>query len=251
MFQARRIAVVVPARNEERLIQRTLRGIPHFVDHIVVVDDASTDETAERVQDLGDPRVELVRKQERLGVGRAIEHGYVAALRAAADVICVMAGDNQMDPCDLESLVAPVTSGAADYVKGNRFAHPDRRAMPWARRVAGRLLGWCTALGSGLSITDSQCGYTAIGRPAAESLVSRSLWPSYGYPNDVLVRLGRGGYVVLERPVRPVYADEASGIRFWHAAVVLYVILRALTFEVRRKVARRRSHRSSVARPSR
>src|SRR6478735_2690278 len=212
MYQARRIVVVVPARNEERLIERTLLGIPDFVDHIVVVDDQSTDETAARVRGLTDPRIELSTSSERLGVGRAIERGYVAALRAAADVICVMAGDNQMDPADLVHLVTPVASGSADYAKGNRFLHPERRRMPWPRRLAGRVLAWFTRWASGLELDDSQCGYT----------------------NDVLVRLGCAGYVTVERPVRPVYADEVSGVRFWHAFVVLYVIARARTQEARR-----------------
>jgi glycosyltransferase involved in cell wall biosynthesis len=242
MYQARRIAVVVPARNEQRLIERTVLGIPSFVDHIVVVDDASTDETAARVRRLADPRIELSTSRERLGVGRAIEQGYVAALSAAADVICVMAGDNQMDPADLASLVAPVAGGSADYVKGNRFLHPDRRRMPWPRRVAGRVLAWFTRWASGLDIDDSQCGYTAVSKHAAEFLLTRPLWPSYGYPNDVLVRLGCAGSVVLERPVRPVYADEVSGVRFWHALVVLRVILRA-----HRQEAKRRTHPSSAA----
>jgi len=234
MYQARRIAVVVPARNEERLIERTLLGIPDFVDHIVVVDDQSADDTAARVRGLTDPRIELSTSSERLGVGRAIERGYVAALRAAADVICVMAGDNQMDPADLVHLVTPVASGSADYAKGNRFLHPERRRMPWPRRLAGRVLAWFTRWASGLELDDSQCGYTALSRNAAEFLLTRPLWPSYGYPNDVLVRLGCAGYVTVERPVRPVYADEVSGVRFWHALVVLYVIARARTQEARR-----------------
>jgi len=238
MQRKRRIAVVVPARNEERLIERTLRGIPDWVDHIVVVDDASTDGTAERVRRAADPRIELVTAGVRLGVGRAIERGYVCALRAGADVISVMAGDNQMDPSDLEQLVLPICLGHGDYVKGNRFLHPERRQMPWQRRLAGRVLAWFTRLASGLAIDDSQCGYTAVSRGAADFLLSRGIYPSYGYPNDVLVRLGRAGFAVLERPVRPVYAGEASGVRFWHALVVLWVILRARTKEARHRSLR-------------
>lgn len=229
MLHERRIAVVIPARNEERLIRATLRGVPTWVDHIIVVDDASSDGTAAQVRACGDARVELVSSSERLGVGRAIARGSVNALRAAADLIAVMAGDNQMDPADLAALVEPVLQGQADYVKGNRFIHPERRRMPWQRRLAGRALAWFTRLASGLSIDDSQCGYTVISRTAAHFLLGQDLWPSYGYPNDVLVRLGQAGYAVVERPVRPVYADETSGVRFWHALVVLWVILRART----------------------
>jgi glycosyltransferase involved in cell wall biosynthesis len=245
MHAERRVAVVIPARNEERLIQATLRGVPDWVDHIVVVDDASSDQTAAKVLELGDARVELVSAKERLGVGRAIERGYVSALRAAADLIAVMAGDNQMDPADLAALVEPVARQAADYVKGNRFLHPERQRMPWPRRLAGRALAWFTRLASGLPIDDSQCGYTVISRGAAQFLLGQRLWPSYGYPNDILVRLGRAGFGVAERTVRPVYADEVSGVRFWHALVVLWVILRA-----RMTAATPRSLRSRAPHPS-
>jgi len=224
-----RVAVVVPARNEERLIQQTLRGVPSWVDHVVVVDDQSTDATAERALAVGNARIELLREPVRLGVGRAIACGTAVALRAGADVICVMAGDNQMDPADLESLVEPISGARADYVKGNRFLHPERQRMPWPRRLAGRGLAWFTRLASGLSIDDSQCGYTAVSRRAATFLLGQDLWPGYGYPNDLLVRLGQADFVVIERPVRPVYASETSGVRFWHALVVLLVILRART----------------------
>ncbi len=75
---------------------------------------------------------------------------------------------------------------------------------------AARWLG-STCLASGLRIDDSQCGYTVISKSAAHFLLGQGLWPSYGYPNDVLVRLGRAGFAVVERTVRPVHADEVSG----------------------------------------
>src|SRR5919109_136020 len=117
MLEGKRVAVVVPAHDEEELIGATLGGIPGFVDAILVVDDGSTDATAERARGFGDPRIEVVAHERNLGVGAAIVTGYERALAEDADVVCVMAGDNQMDPADLAMLVAPVARGEVDYAK--------------------------------------------------------------------------------------------------------------------------------------
>src|SRR5205814_10646397 len=98
MLEGKRVAVVVPAHDEEKLIGATLGGIPGFVDRILVVDDGSGDATAERARAFGDPRVEVIVHERNRGVGAAIVTGYRRALEEELDVVCVMAGDNQMDP---------------------------------------------------------------------------------------------------------------------------------------------------------
>lgn len=229
MWTGKAVAVVVPAFDEEERVGRVIAGMPAFVDTIVVVDDASRDGTAERAEATGDPRVVVVRHAENRGVGAAITTGYRHALRTGADVLAVMAGDDQMDPGDLAALVDVVASGAAEYAKGNRFLHPERRRMPLGRRLAGKVLAAATRLTTGLTVDDSQCGYTALSRRAALALPLRDLWPRYGYPNDLLGMLARAGHRVVEVPVRPVYAGEASGVRPWHALVVLVVLARRWT----------------------
>ncbi len=226
MWQGSRIAVVVPAYCEERLIGRTLAGIPVWVDAIYVVDDASPDATSQAARSVPRPRLEVIRHAINRGVGAAIVTGYRHALSGGADVIAVMAGDDQMHPGDLDALVATLLRDDADYVKGNRFAHPRAACMPIARRLAGRALSAVTRAATKLEVTDTQCGYTAISARAASSLPLDELWPRYGYPNDLLGMLAARGLKVAEVPVRPVYADESSGIRPWHALGVLGVIAR-------------------------
>jgi glycosyltransferase involved in cell wall biosynthesis len=121
MLEGKTVAVVVPAYNEEPLIETTVAGIPDFVDRVIVVDDASRDGTGERVRAVADGRVELIRHERNGGVGAAIVSGYRRALEDGIDVTCVMAGDNQMDPGDLARIVAPVARGEADYAKANRL----------------------------------------------------------------------------------------------------------------------------------
>lgn len=226
MKHGARVAVVVPALNEACFIARTLRSVPDWVDTIVVVDDASTDGTGEVVLAVADPRVRLERHARNRGVGAALVTGYRAAFEARADVAAVMAGDGQMHPDDLEALIAPVLCGEADYVKGNRLDHASvRRDMPVVRRLGNQVLSWLTGLATGLRVRDSQCGYTALARTAAERLHLPALWPRYGYPNDLLGRVAAAGLRLREVVVRPVYGDERSGIRWWHATLVVPALL--------------------------
>ncbi len=104
MFRGLRVAVVVPAFNEARLVAKTLRSIPAGVDAVFVVDDASRDATAAVAAAVDDPRINVLRHDENLGVGGAIVTGYRAALAGAADLVAVMAADNQMHPEDLDAL---------------------------------------------------------------------------------------------------------------------------------------------------
>src|SRR5262245_26210635 len=168
MFRELRIAVVVPAFNEAAKIAATVASIPDYVDDIFVIDDASTDETSAVAACSRVTPVHVVRHAQNRGVGGAIATGYRRALAAGADVAVVMAGDGQMDPSDLPALLAPLADDVADYVKGNRFKHPEIwSTMPKSRIVGNVLLSAATRVTSGYShVFDSQCGYTAIHRRA-------------------------------------------------------------------------------------
>lgn len=228
MLEAKRVAVVIPAYREARLIARTLRSVPAFVDAIYVVDDGSPDDTSAVARSVLDARVRVIRHAQNQGVGAAIVTGYRAALAEHADAVAVMAGDAQMSPDDLPSVLGPVLAGRADYVKGNRFRSPERRRMPWLRRAAGKVLSLATRLASGLPVDDCQCGYTAISRAGLALLPLGELWPGFGYPNDLLLLAAQHRLRVSEVTVRPVYADEQSGVRPWHALLILGLIVRRL-----------------------
>src|SRR5438046_2152222 len=120
MFRGRRIAVVVPAFNEADKIARTIRSIPGFVDHVLVIDDGSADGTGRLALRTRRRGLEVLRHPQNQGVGAAIATGYRRAYALGAEVSAVMAGDSQMDPADLGALVGRVVGGDADYAKGNR-----------------------------------------------------------------------------------------------------------------------------------
>lgn len=231
MRQGARIAVVVPAYNEARHIAATLASMPSFVDDVFVVDDASTDDTAARAAAFPDDRVKVLRHTRNRGVGGALKTGYRAAFSAGADAVAVMAGDAQMDACDLPALLAPVLAGEADYAKGDRLSHAEVTSrMPITRYIGNHVLSVLTRVCTGVRTRDSQCGYTVLGRRAAMFIELDALWEGYGYPNDLIAVLGRSGFVVRDVVVRPVYADEISGIGLRHALIVIpFLLLRALT----------------------
>ena len=216
MIEGKTVAVVVPAYDEEALIVETLSGIPGFVDRIFVVDDGSRDGTADRARGVRDPRVEVLVHERNRGVGAAIVTGYERALAERIEVTAVMAGDNQMDPDELESIVGPVARGEVDYAKANRiFTGRAWELMPHSRYLGNAALSLLTKIASGYwHVADSQAGYTAISLRALELLDLNEIYPRYGFPNDLLVHLNVSNARVRDVPSRPVYGvGERSGIR--------------------------------------
>ncbi len=220
---------MVPAFQEAAKIQGTLRAMPAVVTRIFVVDDASTDATAELARALDDTRVRVLVHPENRGVGAAIVTGYRAALEQpgrADDAFVVMAGDGQMNPADLPALLAALEH--VDYAKGNRMVHAEvQQRMPAGRWVGSVVLSRLTTAAIGHCIEDSQCGYTAITRRACARLDLDDLWPRFGYPNDLLGQLAARGLRVAEVPIEPVYADEVSHLRIWHVPRIVWLIARA------------------------
>jgi glycosyltransferase involved in cell wall biosynthesis len=218
MFEGSSIAVVVPCYREETQIRGVIETMPAFVDRIIVVDDKSPDATAQVVRECMeiDPRVELLIHDENRGVGAGIATGYKRALAIDMDVAVVMAGDGQMPPDELADIVRPVTSGAADYSKANRLVVEQAWAtIPRKRFLGNAMLTLLTKIASGYyQVTDSQTGYTAITADMLRRVDLDDMYPRYGYPNDMLVRLNVLRARVVDVASVPVYdVGEVSGIK--------------------------------------
>lgn len=250
MYLSNRIAVVVPARNEAHQLPGVLQTMPEYIDKIIVVDDGSTDDTfqiANRIA-LEDPRVIVVHRETRGGVGAAISAGYAKATALETDIAVVMAGDGQMDPSDLPALLAPIANGQTDFTKGNRLAHPDSRTkMPRTRYFGTLVLSYATRAVSGYQgLMDSQCGYTAIHRRALSAIDYTDLYRGYGQPIDLLARLGLAGMRSMDVVVRPVYGvGEVSGLRVHRVILPISWLIAVLYFR-RLTTVRRRSSLSAT-----
>ncbi len=221
MFADRRVFVIVPAHNEEKLIGRVLDTMPELVDRIIVVDDASTDGTAAVLEQAKGPygcRLKVIRHETNGGVGAAIVTGYNAAMAEGREnlLVAVMAGDAQMDPEDLPRLLAPLAQDQADYTKGNRlFTGEAWEIIPRHRYFGNAVLSMLTKVASGYwHVADSQSGYTAITGEALAVLHLDRLYRRYGFPNHLLVELNNYDFRVRDVPIKPVYGvGEVSGIR--------------------------------------
>jgi glycosyltransferase involved in cell wall biosynthesis len=227
------VGVVVPAYNEERQIGKVLETMPEYVDHIVVVDDGSTDATLECLREWQERmgrRLTVIAQPKNQGVGAAVTAGYRRSIELGIDVIALMAGDGQTDPSDLALIIGPVVSGKADYSKGNRlFTGEAWRKTPHVRYLGNAFLSMLTKIASGYwHVADSQSGFTAITRPALMALDLDRLYHSYGYPNDLLIQLNVRNLRVADVPTHPRYGvgERSSMNVFKVMPTVSFLLLR-------------------------
>ena len=241
MYRDLTVAVVVPAHNESKLIGRVIETCPELVDHIVVVDDCSPDDTADAARAVGDPRLDLIRHEVNQGVGGSILTGHQRALELGADVMVVMAGDAQMDPEFLPALIDPIADGEAQFTKANRFyAYGSFTGMPKHRIFGNILMSFMTKAASGYwGLFDPLNGYSAVHRSALERLSFDRIAKRYDFENDLLIHLNILRVPARDVPIPAVYGEEVSGIRigrvgfsmmrrlwrgFWHRIWRKYVV---------------------------
>ena len=209
-----RIGVVIPAYRVANHIEKVIRGIPAWVPSIVVVDDASPDDTAARVERLGDPRVTLLRHAKNQGVGGAMATGFAEAIRQGLDVVVKMDGDDQMDPEHLPRILAPLLAGQADMVKCNRYSSlGSLRSMPLVRIAGNAGLTFLVKLASGYwNNFDPANGYIAIRTCVLERIDLAKLPRRYFFESGFLIELGIQRAVVVDVPIEARYGDERSSL---------------------------------------
>ena len=212
MYREKRIALVIPVYNEEKLIRPTLEEIPECIDKIYVVDDSSSDQTVQAIQEATqiDQRIELLQHDQNLGPGQAIITGYLKSTRDGYDITVVIGGDHQMPLNEVERFLDPLIDGQADYAKGNRFLLWDitRQKMPKIRILGNILITALTKIASGYyKIMDVVDGYTAITKKAIDVIDWSKAWKKYGYPMDFMIRLNAYGLRIKDVPRTPIYLE--------------------------------------------
>ncbi len=250
MYRGKKIALVVVAHNEQRLLPPTLEKVPALVDRVFVVDDASTDATADKTRERKrvDARVELIQHAVNRGCGAAVSTGYLAAREGRFDIAVVVGGDDQMPMEQMERLLDPIVDGKADYAKGNRFMEGQGpfELMPGIRVVGNTILSFLTKIASGYyRIFDVVDGYTAISLAALDRIDWAKAWPGYGYPMDFLVRLNANGFRVVDVPRRAIYlpGERQSQIKgFRYAMRVSPMLLRNFLWRLRVRYVYRDFH---------
>lgn len=215
-FRKYNIAAVIPCYRVEREIQSVLCAVPRYVKHIIVVDDASPDSTAELVTASAkkDKRISLIRHASNLGVGGAMVTGYRKALELGAQIIVKMDGDGQMDVDHLPELLSPLVDGQADYTKGNRFRDfKSLQKMPLVRRVGNMALAFLSKAATGYwTLFDPTNGFNAVRSEVLAQLSLEGIDRSYYFETSMLAHLYLLGAVVKDVPMPARYESEVSNL---------------------------------------
>ncbi len=213
-----KIVVVLPAFKTKKTILSVIEKIGGDVSKIVVVDDCCPENTGNFVRkNCLDPRVEVLFNEENLGVGGAMIVGYEYAIEHNYDIAVKIDSDGQMDPSLLPEFILPFYQENIDYVKGNRFLRPgDLAMMPFHRIIGNAWLSFLNKFASGYwRIFDPTNGYTAIRVAVLKKINFDKLENRYFFESDMLYHLGMNRAVVVDVPIKGLYADEVSGLSAW------------------------------------
>jgi len=237
--QAGRNFLIISAHNESRNIVSVLSRIPGVIDYIILVDDGSSDSTAEIAFEFlakSKHNFAILKHLKNTGQGSARATGAIFALedrlksdnsvlfksqgaknvRSEKDILIFTDGDGQLDPIDSPKFIEVIVKRKADFVKGDRFSTPDLlRIMPKSRLFGNVVLSGITKMASGYwDLTDSQCGYFAIRSKIASKLDWAKLRAGYGQINEIVIRLNEVNAKVSSVPIKAVYGvGEVSGIK--------------------------------------
>lgn len=216
-----RALAIVPALNEERNLPRVLerlrRDAPEW--DVCVVDDGSSDATAAVARSGG---AVVLRLPHNLGIGGAVQTGYLWACEHGYEVAAQIDGDGQHDPQFLHAALAPIQSGKADLVIGSRYLGSGGFRSTALRRAGIRYLSWFLRLRCGARVTDPTSGFRLAGRRAVELFAAH--YPSdYPEPEAIAVAL-RSGLTVTEVPV--AMQGREHGVSSIGAGGTLYYLLK-------------------------
>ena len=208
------IAVVIPAYKVAPYIKSVISEIPEIVERIIVVDDASPDETENIVKGINDSRVQYIRHDANQGVGAAVITGFNYALGLGSTILVKLDGDGQMDPKMLPALIEPVVIGEADISKGNRFADLITiKKMPYLRRIGNLALSFLTKLATGSWRTfDPTNGYLAIDASVYKGLKHEYLHRRYFFEISLLFAINMNRAVIVNVPMPACYRNEQSSL---------------------------------------
>jgi len=213
--------IVIPCFKVETKINDVLTSLPDWIEGVVIVDDQCPNKSGDTASlywaenKINDDRLEVIKHCKNLGVGGAVLTGYKKAIESGAKIIIKIDGDDQMDMRFIPALIIPITSGTADYTKGNRFssiAHVE--GMPPLRVFGNSVLSLINKISSGYwNLFDPTNGFTAIHARVATELLERRIEHRYFFESDLLYHLGVLRAVVKDVPMPSRYADEDSNLK--------------------------------------
>ena len=218
MYRKLETAVVIPCYNEEKMITQTIKKIPEYIDHIIAVNDASTDNTIGVLNKLKKQYSKLIIVDNKVnqGVGGALITGYDYAIKnTKATAIGIVAGDDQFDSSYLKAMLDNFIDQSADYVKASRFFHREAfKTMPKYRQFGNIFISLLTKFSTGYySITDITNGCGWLRREIIEKVDFSIVEKRYDYETSMLTALSIANAKVIDHAVPAHYGDEKSTIK--------------------------------------
>lgn len=208
-----KVVVVMPALNAARTLERTVEAIPlEWVDEIVLVDDASSDETVELARSLP---VHVVWHPHNAGYGANQKTCYLEALQRDADAIVMLHPDGQYEPQLIGSLVEPILAGRADLVLGSRLALPGMaraNGMPLWKYVVNRALTAVENRIMGTQLSEAHTGYRAYSRRLLLTVPFLRNSADFAFDSELLMQASHFGMRIQEVPARGRYFEDASSV---------------------------------------
>ena len=218
MYRKLETAVVIPCYNEEKMITQTIKKLPKYIDNIIAVNDASTDDTISVLNKLKkqNDRLIVVDSKTNQGVGGALISGYDYAMKnTKATAIGIVAGDDQFDSSYLEAMLDDFIDQSADYVKASRFFHREAfKTMPKYRQFGNIFISLLTKFSTGYySITDITNGCGWLRRDIIEKVDFSIVEKRYDYETSMLTALSIVNAKVIDHAVPAHYGNEKSTIK--------------------------------------
>ena len=214
-----RVIAAIPCFNEERCIGSVVLKTKKFVSSVIVIDDGSTDATAEVAEAAG---ASVHQHDRNRGYGAAIRSALEKGKQLGADVLVIVDGDGQHDPKDIPKLIKPLIDGEADVVIGSRFLGQGKKP-PFYRRVGQRVLTTVTNVGSGQKVSDSQSGFRAYSSKALNVLNLAE--DGMSVSSEMQFAIGKSGLKVKEVPIDVTYEGQAKRSPVEHGIGVLSRVL--------------------------
>jgi len=235
-----RVVIVMPAYNAAKTLERTYADVPHdLIDHVILVDDVSSDETVEIARRLG---LEVIVHRQNLGYGGNQKTSYDRALEWDADVVVMLHPDYQYDATRIPDLLAPIVAGDKDLMLGSRFlGDPLAGGMPRWKYVSNRFLTGVENAAFGLHLSEYHTGLRAYSRRLLETIPYRLNSDDFVFDQELIAQVvAVGGLEIGEIAVPTRYFEEASSVGFRRSVVYGLSTLRV--------VARYLLHRSGIRR---
>lgn len=222
------VAALIPCYFEERFIREVATRVRAQLDHVLVVDDGSTDATSENARATG---VEVIRHSVNQGKGAAIKTGLRAlSERAGIEYALILDGDGQHAPEEIPRFLARANETRAAMLVGNRMS--DVEKMPWVRKMTNRIMSSQISKVCGQYVPDTQCGFRMIQRELLPAMVA-IVTTKFDYETEMLVVASRRGAKIEAVPISTIYGDEKSKIHPVRDTIRFYEMMSRFRREAR------------------